>query len=107
MKSTYSKGYIWKPGATDTTKQIATVSKEVTAMKLIGSGGSAVVALYDTRNRETDDNHLRWVLDASTTYNDTQSFPNPLVFEKGIYAVLEQGVGTNPILCMAAIPTSV
>jgi hypothetical protein len=106
MDNTMSKQSIptvWKPTPTETEKLVQG-SCEVSALKLAAGGGAAVVSIYDAKNSiEANENALRWVLDASTTDNDAQSFCAPLVFKKGVYAKCEQGEGQNSILCVAAI----
>lgn len=108
MKQTYSKpSTIWNPDLEGTTKQIASSAREISHLKLIASGGSAHVDLYDNRNGQANPTDLVWALDASTTADDDNDFANPLLFSKGIYAVLTQGAGFNPQFCIAHIPSSV
>lgn len=91
---------VWKPVSGNTDEKIQG-SCEVTALKLSSGNGAAVVAVYDaTSLTECNENSLRWFLDASTTDNDAQSFDG-LVFKKGVYLVCEQGVGFNPVVCVA------
>jgi len=96
-----SRSIVWKPTTDETSKKLAG-SCEVTALKLSAGSGAAAVAIYD--GVDSDDaipNNLRWFLDASTTDNDAQSFDG-IVFLKGVFAVCEQGINFNPVVCMAA-----
>ena len=108
MKQTYSKPVtVWNPDlGGPTSKIVASSSVEVSHLKLVASGGAAHIDLYNnaTTNNPTD---LVWSLDASTTANDDNDFANPLLFSKGIFAVLTQGSGFNPQLCVATISPTV
>ena len=108
MKQTYSKPVtVWNPDLEGvTSKKIASSSVEVSHLKLVASGGSAHVDLYNnaTTNNPTD---LVWAMDASTTTNDDNDFANPLLFSKGIFAVLTQGAGFNAQLSIATISPTV
>lgn len=97
-----SRSGIWKPTASEKEKKIAD-SCEVTALALKAGGGAAVIALYDGVDStcKNDQGNLKWVLDASTTDSDNQSFSEPIIFKRGMYAVCEQGELNNPILCVA------
>src|SRR3990167_7956454 len=108
-KQTYGKGIVWKPDLEgNTTKQIATAGREIFALGLKAGGASAAVAFYDAKSAG-DANYTNqvWFLDASTTDSDSQVFPNPLFFKEGIYAVLEQGTGGNPVICIEYFPDQV
>lgn len=103
MKQTYSTPItVYEPDKEGNTKVIASSGREVAFLKLVASGGSAHIELYDnpTTANPTD---LVWVMDASTSCNDVNPFPNPLFFKKGIYAKLTQGAGFNAKLCLAYI----
>ena len=102
MSKPKSISIVWKPSA-GTPDQKIQGAVEITALKLAAGGGAAVVSIYDSSNLlGCNDNSLRWVLDASTTDVDSQVFCSPLIFTKGVYAICEQGIGFNPILCVAA-----
>ena len=103
IKNTYAISGTWKPSTAEQAKQLAG-SCEVSAVKLAAGGGSAVVALYNgNKAGDAIPANLQWFLDASTTDVDAQIFPNPLRFEKGVYAVCEQGWDFNPVVCIARI----
>jgi hypothetical protein len=109
-KNTYAKTAIWRPDSEgSTTKQLVSSSVEVGSFKLTSGSLSAFVSLYDSNQTsgQPNANDLRWALDTSTTGSDAEEFTYPLLFTKGIYAVLEQGSGGNPILCMSVIPAAV
>lgn len=92
---------VWKP-TSETPDKMLQGSSEVTAAKLAAGGGAAVVSLYDAKNlSECNPNSLRWVLDASTTDVDSQTFASALIFKKGVYAICEQGLVFNPMVCLA------
>lgn len=96
-----SNSGIWQPTTEEVSKKIAG-SCEVTALALKAGGGAAVISLYD--GNSTQDVTLankKWVLDASTSDSDNQSFASPIIFKKGVFAVCEQGMNVNPILCIA------
>ena len=104
VQHTYSLPVVWEPDLEGVVaKQIASSGREVTALKLSSGAGAAFISLYDSNMGAADLTHKRWVLDASTEDNDAQIFTSPIVFKKGIYAVLEQGTGNNPKLCIAII----
>lgn len=93
---------VYKPVAAVEEKKIAGPC-EISALALKTGGGAATVSLYDgIAAQDKIPANLKWVLDASTTVPDNQSFDSPLIFKKGIYAVFEQGGDTNPALCYAA-----
>lgn len=106
-KITNSLPVIWDPDSEgNTSKVIATSSREVTAFKLItAEAGSGLVFLYDSATANATD--LRWVMDAAADNADAQVFSSPLVFSKGIYAVLEQGANQRVILSVAVIKYTV
>lgn len=92
---------IWKPTTDEPAKKIGGPN-EVTALSLKSGGGSAVISIYDSADSGgATPTNLKWVLDSATTGNDNQSFPDPIIFRKGMYAVCEQGLNFNPILCVA------
>lgn len=96
-----SNSGVWQPTNTETEKKVAG-SCEVSALALKAGGGAAVVSLYDGNStQDAVPANKKWVLDASTSDSDNQSFTIPITFKKGVYAVCEQGAGTNPILCIA------
>lgn len=91
----------WKPTGSAPAKKLAG-SCEVSNLSLKSGGGAAVVSFYDgVSAQDVIDANLRWVLDASTTDADNNTFAEGLVFEKGVYAVCEQGADTNPIVLIA------
>lgn len=91
---------IWKPVDTETSKKIGGPS-EVSALSLKG-GGAAYVAIYDaTDSAGAIPANLKWILDTAAAGNDNQSFDSPIIFRKGIFAVCEQGINFNPVLCVA------
>lgn len=102
VKNTYSKGTTYRFVGATTTMQIATAGIEVGGLSLKNGGaGGATVALYDAKTAgDANPSNETWVLDVGATGNDNQEFPHPLAFKHGIYAVLENGVNTNPILCV-------
>ena len=108
MKQTYSQPVtVWNPDIEgSTSKVIASSSIEVSHLKLVASGGSAHVDLYDNNN-SANPTDLVWSMDASTTANDDNDFANPLLFKKRIFAVLTQGSGFNPQLSLARISSAV
>lgn len=89
-KITYSIPGIWRITDGERSKKLAG-NCEITALKLSSGSGAAFVSIYDI----PDDNYAGktpvWVLDCSTTDNDTCIFPSPLLFKNGLYAVCEQG----------------
>lgn len=94
---------IWKPTAAESAKKLAGPC-EISALALKAGAGAAFISLYDgTGPTDVVDANLKWVLDASTTDSDNQSFPAPLNFRKGVYAICEQGINFNPILCIASV----
>jgi len=102
MSKMGSTSIVWKPAAGETSK-LLTSSCEVGILKLAAGGGAAFVSIYDCKEIEgATPNSLKWVLDASTTDVDSQSFPDGLAFSKGVFAVVEQGGGTNLAVCVAA-----
>jgi len=102
-KQTYSlPQQVWKPTANGQGFQFATTSVEITAMKLATGTSAGHVSFYD--NATGQQSNLVWVLDSSTTYDDSQVFPNPLFFKKGVYAVIDVGGTFNCEVCVAGIP---
>ena len=94
------KSGVWKPSSQETQKKIGDAGL-VTNLKLASGSGAAVVAFYDgISEADVTEANLKWVLDASTTDADQDSF-DKLKFNKGIYAVCEQGADTNPRVCVA------
>lgn len=92
---------VWKPSASETEKKLAG-SCEVIKLSLKSGGAAAVVAFYDgVDNTAVTDANLKWVLDASTTDVDNETFPEGLSFSKGVYAVCEQGAPANARVCIA------
>lgn len=85
-------------------KQVATSAQEITKLKLISTGGSAHVSVYDNANGQASPSDLKWVLDSSLQTNDTDDFFNPLHFDRGIYLVCDDGFAFNPQVCIAYIP---
>lgn len=92
---------VWKPSTSEVRKQLAG-SCEISALSL-KSGGPVAVSFYDgvDQTAETPAN-LKWVLEVSSVGNDNQNFSLPIIFKKGMWAVVEQGVDQNPIVCFAA-----
>lgn len=109
MKQTFGNSFTWKPdqaqGGAETKRQLSASGREVFKLSLKAGAGAAVVAFYDAQTEgDANPSNQRWVLDASTTSNDNELFANPLRFEKGIFAVLEQGSGFNPVVCIQYMP---
>ncbi len=101
MSKTKAISTVWKPTALEASKKLQG-GGEVSALKLAAGGGAAFVSIYDASSVDTcNENNLRWVLDASTTVIDSQCFTEPLTFEKGVVAICEQGIGFNPVVCLA------
>lgn len=97
-----SAAAVWRPAAGETSKKIG-VASEVTALSLKSGTGAATVALHDvTDASQANQNTVKWVLDAAIGGNDNQSFASPIIFTRGIVAVVEQGDGNNLALCVAA-----
>ena len=92
---------VWKPSVTESEKKLAG-SCEITNLSLKAGGGAAFVAFYDAVDSAgAIPSNLKWVLDASTTDVDNESFAG-LVFSRGVYAICEQGADFNPVVCIAA-----
>jgi hypothetical protein len=103
-KQTYSQSAVWLPDTEGNTSKKLAGSCEVSVLKLIASASAAHVKFYDSASSADNiPNNLKWVLDASTTDVDYQVFVNPLVFKKGVYAVLEQGSGFSPMICISTV----
>lgn len=100
-KQAYATPGVWKISPTETVKQLAGPC-EVSSFKLIATGSSAHVKIYDSVGSQNPTD-LKWVLDASQTACDSHDFVNPLAFNKGVYAVCENGEGFNPIVCLATV----
>ena len=100
-KQAYAIPGVWQITSSVTTKQVAG-SCEISSFKLISTGGSAHVKLYDSVG-SADSSSLKWALDSSLYTNDSHDFSNPLVFEKGVYAVCEDGFSFSPILCLSKV----
>lgn len=99
-----SRSAIWRPNQDPANPQLEKKLAgpcEVTALSLKAGGGSAAVALYDGSDTNAKNGIPIWYLDASTTDNDNQSFDEALIFTKGVYAVCEEGLSGNPIVCIA------
>jgi hypothetical protein len=91
----------WKPIANGEGKALQGTC-EVTALKLAAGGGAAFVSIYDSTNASgCNDASLKWVLDASTTDTDNSTFNSPIVFQKGVFGVCDQGGNFNPVVCIA------
>lgn len=86
-----------------TTKSVATSSITVSKLKLISTGGSAHVSVYDNANSQANPSDLKWVLDSSLQTNDSDTFPNPLHFTKGVYLVCDDGFAFSPQVCIAYV----
>lgn len=75
---------------------------EVFNLALKSGGGAAVASFYDgTTDADVIPANLKWMLDSSTADADADVFQG-LVFKKGVYAVLDQGAGTNPVICISS-----
>ena len=85
-------------------KQVATSARQVTKLKLVSLGGAAHVSVYDTANGDTNPINLKWVLDSSMIWSDTDDFVNPLDFKRGIYLTCDDGSLFKPQVCVAYIP---
>lgn len=95
---------VWKPTVNGDSKKIQG-SCEVSSLKLSAGGGAAFVSIYDSKDQAgANENSLRTVLDASTTDNDFNAYPgdSKLIFEKGVFAVCEQGGNFNPVVVVGA-----
>jgi hypothetical protein len=91
---------VWKPTAGEPAKKLAGPC-EVTNLKLASGAGAAYVAFYDGSSAgDATPSNLKWVLDSSTTFGDSDQFDG-LVFNKGVWAVCEQGIGLEPAVCIA------
>jgi len=102
-KQTTSISGVWKPSTSETSKKLAGPC-EITALKLAAGGGASVVAIYNgSSSADVIPANLAWVLDASTTDIDSQVFPNPISFSKGVFAVVEQGADFNPMVCISKV----
>lgn len=93
---------VWKPTSQEPQKKLAD-SCEISHVSLKGGAGAAVVSLYDGQDASclNDQGNLKWVSDASAATPDNDDFAHPIVFRKGVFAVCEQGIGSNPIFCYA------
>jgi len=112
FKHTYSRSITWKPDDTSTLngqgRLLSSSGREVSYFKLSAGGGAAAMSVYDVKAAgDANPSNLVWFLDASTTDNDINPFPAPLGFKNGIYVVLEQGSGFNPVLCIGYMPDQV
>jgi|CXWL01.1.fsa_nt_gi hypothetical protein len=97
---------VWRQNTGETSKKLAN-SCEVTYLKLSCGGGSAVAAVYDAQDSSgAVPANLKWLLDVGQQGNDNCEFDSGLNFTRGVFVVLEQGDGFNPVVCMAAKPTS-
>ena len=104
-KPTTSRLSYWRPDVeVNTVKQLVSSACELSYIKLSSGSGAAVVELYDAASSgEANSTAFRFLLDCSTTDNDTNQFVNPPKFERGIYAKLVQGTGYNPTICFSII----
>lgn len=101
-KMTYAKALtVWNITSSDKTKQIATTPREIVKLKLISTGGSAHVSIYDSKNGSASASKRIWVLDSSTYTNDSDDFIYPLSQSEGLYAVCDDGFTFNPQLCIS------
>ena len=101
VKEHYSLAGIWIPTSGETAKKLAGPA-EVTFLKLSSGAGAAYVSVYDgSSGSDAIPANRKWVLDCSTTDNDVNPFHSPLHFAKGVYAVCEQGIGLDPVVCIA------
>lgn len=102
---TYATPAVWQPDVEGnaTGKKLAGPCV-LSSVKLISGGSAGYVALYNGSSAgDVGAGNLKWILDSSTTYDDGDKFANPLNFDKGIYAVMEQGAGFNCKLCFATL----
>lgn len=106
VKNTYSEAGVFRPDVENigngAGKKVAGPC-EVSHLKLV-SGGAASMAIYDALSAaDATPSRLKWVLDCASTTIDDNDFANPIAFQRGVYAVLEQGGGFNPVLCITRI----
>ena len=97
----YSIPGVWAPTGAETAKQLAGPC-EISSIKLAAGGSAAFVKIYDSVG-SADSSSLKWVLDASSQTVDSHDFPYPMNFEKGVYAVCEQGAAFTPFVCIAKV----
>lgn len=84
-------------------KKIAGPS-ELSSIKLTGNGSSGYVEIYDANDSSgATYTNLKWVLDSSVSTDDSNFFPAPINFAKGIYVVLNQGATAGNVLSFATI----
>jgi len=94
---------VWNPDQEGTVAKKLANSCEITALKLTGNAGAAYISLYDgVEAGDAKPTNLKWAMDSSQQTPDTDIFSSPLVFKRGVYAVLEQGAGSGSVLCLAA-----
>lgn len=102
MANAKSWSAVWKPDAAPETSRKLAGPCEVSALALKASGAAAVVSFYDGVSlTDAIPANLKWVLDASTTSDDDMTFVGALIFQKGVFAVLEQGANFNAIVMIA------
>lgn len=108
VKHTAANASVWYPDNEGNVDKKIANSCELSAVKLSAGALPATVTLYDAVSlADCIYANAKWFLDASTTDDDNQSFPAPINFKKGIYAVLESGTGGAPRLSFAAITPGV
>ncbi len=81
---------------------------EVSKLKLSALAAPAFVSIYDAADASgAIPSQRKWFLDAGVAACDSDVFPNPLTFKRGVYAICEDGGGSNPQLGIATIPSQV
>lgn len=103
VKNTSGTSGVWR-SAGELFKVMATGTVEVAALSLKSGSGAATCAVYDAADlANATPSTLKWMLDCSNVGQDNQIFATPLLFNKGVVAVLEQGADTSAILCVERV----
>ena len=104
VQQTFAVPGVWQPDIEGNTQKKLAGPAEVSCLKLSANAGAAYVFFYDSPDANgCSPTALRWFLDASTQDVDCQVFVNPVIFTKGVFAVLTQGAGLNPVIGITAI----
>lgn len=99
QQDTSSVTGVWKPANNGDSRKLGGPG-EYTHLSLKSGGGAAYVSFYDgTDISDVKDVNQVWALDASTQDTDNEKFDG-LIIKKGLFAVLEQGGGFNPVVCV-------
>lgn len=107
VQTTYSLTGLWEPDVAGVYAKKLAGPCQITFLKLLAGGGATTIELYDITGTTYTASDKRWVMDASTTTNDINCFASPITFDKGVYAVLQQGQKANSVLMMAVIPSQI